>query len=112
LQSADAYKSIVIAYRNGSPVRLSDVARVVDGAQNDKLGAWMNTVPAVILNIQRQPAANVIKVADGVKAMLPQLQAALPAAVDVAVLSDRTVTIRASVNDVEFELTLAVILVV
>jgi multidrug efflux pump len=112
LQSADSYKNLVIAYRNGSPVRLSDVAQIVDGAQNEKLAAWMNTVPAVILNIQRQPAANVIEVADRVKAMLPQLQSALPAAVDVALLTDRTVTIRASVRDVEFELTLAVCLVV
>jgi multidrug efflux pump len=112
LQSADAYRNLVIAYRNGSPVRLTDVAKVVEGAQNDKLGAWMNTVPAVILNIQRQPAANVIEVVDRIKALLPQLQAALPPAIDVAVLTDRTVTIRASVRDVAFELTLAVILVV
>jgi multidrug efflux pump len=112
LQNADAYRSIVIAYKNGSPVRLSDVAQVVDGAQNSKLAAWMNTEPAVILNIQRQPAANVIEVVDRIKGLLPQLQAALPAAIDVAVLSDRTTTIRASVRDVEIELTLAVILVV
>src|SRR5262247_2262058 len=112
LQSADSYRNLVIAYRNGSPVRLTDVAKVVDGAQNDKLGAWMNTVPAVILNIQRQPAANVIEVVDRIKALLPQLQAALPPAIDVAVLTDRTVTIRASVRDVAFELTLAVVLVV
>src|SRR5215470_7993122 len=112
LQSADAYKNLVIAYRNGSPVRLTDVAQVVEGAQNDKLAAWMNTVPAVILNIQRQPAANVIEVVDGIKDVLPQLTNTLPASIDVAVLTDRTVTIRASVHDVEFELTLAVILVV
>src|SRR5499426_2181948 len=112
LQSADSYRNLVIAYRNGSPVRLTDVAKVVEGAQNDKLGAWMNTVPAVILNIQRQPAANVIEVVDRIKALLPQLQAALPPAIDVAVLTDRTVTIRASVRDVAFELTLAVVLVV
>jgi multidrug efflux pump len=112
LQSADSYKNLVIAYRNGSPVRLTDVAQIVDGAQNEKLAAWMNTVPAVILNIQRQPAANVIEVADRIKAMLPQLQSALPAAIDVALLTDRTVTIRASVRDVEFELALAVCLVV
>jgi multidrug efflux pump len=112
LQSADSYRNLVIAYRNGSPVRLTDVAKVVDGAQNDKLGAWMNTVPAVILNIQRQPAANVIEVVDRIKALLPQLQAALPPAIDVAVLTDRTVTIRASVRDVAIELTLAVVLVV
>src|ERR1700691_1709644 len=100
------------AYKNGSPVRLSDVGDVVDGAQNDKLGAWMNTVPALILNIQRQPGANVISVVEGIKALLPQLQASLPAAIDLSILTDRTVTIRASVQDVEFELTLAVLLVV
>ena len=112
LTNADAYKSLVIAYKNGSPVRLSDVAQVIDAAQNNKLAAWMNTVPAVILNIQRQPAANVIQVVDRIKVLLPKLQAALPSAVDVAVLTDRTVTIRASVRDVELELTFAVILVV
>jgi multidrug efflux pump len=112
LQSASAYKDLVIAYRNGSPVRLSDVAEAIDGAENDKLAAWMNRVPAVVLNVQRQPGANVIGVVDGIKALLPQLQSALPAAIDVAVLTDRTTTIRASVRDVEFELTLAVVLVV
>ncbi len=112
LQSADAYKNLVIAYKNGSPIRLSDVARIVDGTQNNKLGAWMNTVPAVILNIQRQPGANVIAVTDRIRTMLPQLASAMPAAVDVAVLTDRTVTIRSSVHDVEFELMLAVVLVV
>ncbi len=112
LQDADAYKNMVVAYKNGSPVRLSDVATVIDGAENTKLAAWMNTTPAVILNIQRQPGSNVIQVVDGIKALLPQLQASLPASIDVAVLTDRTVTIRASVRDVELELTLAVILVV
>jgi len=112
LHSGDDYKNIVVAYKNGAPVRLTDVASVVDGAQNTRLAAWMNTVPAVILNIQRQPAANVIEVVDRIKALLPQLQAALPAAIDVAVLTDRTTTIRASVRDVEFELMLAVVLVV
>ncbi|MBO0755076.1 MAG: efflux RND transporter permease subunit, partial [Bradyrhizobiaceae bacterium] len=112
LQSAEDYKDIIVAYKNGNPVRLSDVGEVIDGAENDKLAAWMNTVPAVILNVQRQPAANVILVVDRIKALLPQLQAALPSAIDVAVLTDRTTTIRASVRDVEFELTLAVILVV
>ncbi len=73
---------MVIAYKNGSPVHLSDVANVIEGAQNDKLAAWMNTTPAVILNVQRQPGANVIEVADRIKALLPQLQAALPAAID------------------------------
>src|SRR5262245_26229224 len=112
LQSADAYRDLVIAYKNGSPVRLSDVASVVDGAQNDYLAAWMNLTPAVILNIQRQPGANVIEVADRIRELLPQLTQGLPSAIDVALLTDRTVTIRASVRDVEFELTLAVVLVV
>ncbi len=112
LQNIDDYLGIVIAYKNGAPVHLGDVASVVNAAENDKLGAWMNTTPAVILNIQRQPGANVISVADGIKNLLPQLQASLPAAIDVAVLTDRTVTIRASVHDVEFELMLAVVLVV
>jgi multidrug efflux pump len=112
IRDAGDYKSLIVAYKNGSPVRLSDVGDVVDGAQNDKLGAWMNEVPAIILNIQRQPGANVISVVEGIKALLPQLQAALPAAIDVNILTDRTVTIRASVRDVEFELALAVLLVV
>jgi multidrug efflux pump len=106
------YRSLIVAYKNGSPVRLSDVGDVVDGAQNDKLGAWMNETPAIILNIQRQPGANVISVVAGIKALLPQLQATLPAAIDVNILTDRTITIRASVRDVEYELALAVILVV
>jgi len=112
IRNASDYKSLIVAYKNGSPVRLSDVGDVIDGAENNKLGAWMNTVPALILNIQRQPGANVISVVAGIKALLPQLQAALPAAIDMAILTDRTVTIRASVRDVEYELTLAVILVV
>src|ERR1700751_2308610 len=112
IRNAADYKSLIVAYKNGSPVRLSDVGDVIDGAQNDKLGAWMNDTPAIILNIQRQPGANVISVVDGIKALLPQLQASLPAAIDVAILTDRTVTIRASVGDVEYELSLAVILVV
>ena len=106
------YLELVIAYRNGAPVRLRDVATVVNGAENTKLAAWANLTPAVILNVQRQPGANVIQVVDGIKALLPQLQASLPSAVDVAVLTDRTATIRASVSDVEFELGLAVALVV
>jgi multidrug efflux pump len=106
------YLDLVIAYRNGNPVRLKDVGNVVSGAENTKLGAWANTTPAVILNVQRQPGANVIQVVDTIKALLPQLTSTLPAAVDVAVLTDRTTTIRASVSDVEFELGLAVALVV
>ena len=112
LQSADEYLDLVIAYKNGSPVHLRDVATVVDSAENNKLAAWQNTTPAVILNIQRQPGANVIDVVDRIKALLPDLQSSLPAAIDVAVMTDRTVTIRASVRDVEFELGLAVVLVV
>jgi len=112
IRNASDYSSLIVAYKNGSPVRLSDVGDVIDGAQNDKLGAWMNETPAIILNIQRQPGANVIAVVEGIKTLLPQLQASLPAAIDLNILTDRTVTIRASVQDVEFELTLAVILVV
>jgi multidrug efflux pump len=106
------YLDLVIAYRNGAPVRLKNVATVVNGAENTKLGAWANTTPAVILNVQRQPGANVIEVVDTIKRLLPQMTATLPSAVDVAVLTDRTVTIRASVTDVEFELALAIALVV
>ncbi|HVB18514.1 MAG TPA: MdtB/MuxB family multidrug efflux RND transporter permease subunit [Stellaceae bacterium] len=112
LKKASDYTDLVVAYRNGAPVRLADVASVTDGAQNTQLAGWMNTTPAVILNIQRQPGANVIEVVDRIQALLPQLQASLPAAVDVTVLTDRTTTIRASVDDVEFELGLAVLLVV
>ena len=112
LKSADEYKSMIVAYRNGSPVRLTDVADIVDGAENTRLAAWANKLPAIIVNIQRQPGANVIEVVDRIKQLLPQLQAALPAAIDVAVLTDRTVTIRASVHDVQFELFLAIALVV
>ena len=112
ISSPDQYLSLIVAYKNGAPVRLSDVGTVVSGAENDKLGAWMNATPAVIMNIQRQPGANVIDVVDRVKALLPQLQASLPASIDVNVLTDRTTTIRASVRDVEYELSLAVVLVV
>ena len=112
LKSAAEYKSIVVAYKNGSPVRLSDVADIVDSSENTRLGAWMNTDPAIILNVQRQPGANVIAVVDTITKLLPALEAALPAAIDVHVLTDRTTTIRASVHDVEFELVLAVVLVV
>ncbi|MEP9365956.1 MdtB/MuxB family multidrug efflux RND transporter permease subunit [Xanthobacter sp. VNH20] len=106
------YSDLVIAYRKGAPVRLSQVAEVIAGAENDKLAAWMNTTPAIILNIQRQPGANVIAVVDEIKALLPELTANLPSSVDVAVLTDRTTTIRASVRDVELELVLALVLVV
>ena len=112
LENAAQYAKIIIAYRNGEPVRLSDVANIVSGAENTKLGAWANTTPAILLNVQRQPGANIIEVVDRIKALLPQIASTLPSAVDVGVLSDRTVTIRASVADVEFELALAVVLVV
>jgi multidrug efflux pump len=112
LRSADEYKNIIVAYKNGAPVRLSDVADLVDDAENTKLGAWMNSTPALILNVQRQPGANVIAVVDAIKDLLPDIKTALPAGIQVDVLTDRTNTIRASVNDVEFELVLAVALVV
>ena len=112
LQSAVEYKKVVVAYRNGAPVYLSNVADVIEDAENTRLGAWMNDTQAIIMNIQRQPGANVIEVVDRIKALLPQLQGALPASVDVQVLTDRTVTIRASVKDVQFDLFLAIALVV
>jgi multidrug efflux pump len=112
LKTAGEYRKIVVAFRNGAPVLLSDVADVVEDAENVRLAAWMNDSPAIIMNIQRQPGANVIEVVDRVKQLLPQLQATLPAGVDLAVLTDRTVTIRASVRDVEIELLIAVALVV
>jgi multidrug efflux pump len=102
----------VVAYKNGAPVRLKDVATLVSGAENAKLGGWMNSEPALILNVQRQPGANVVDVVDRIHLVLPSLQADMPAGVDVAPLTDRTTTIRASVADVEFELVLAVMLVV
>ena len=112
IQNPDEYAKLVIAYRNGGPVLLSDVAKVTSGPENTKIASWMNTEPAVILNVQRQPGANVIQVVDGIQAVLPSLKDALPAAMDVTVLTDRTTTIRASVRDVEIELGLAVVLVV
>ncbi len=112
LLSGDQYRSIVVAYRNGSPVRLSDVASVVDGIENTYQAAWMNTDPAVIVNIQRQPGANIIGVVDRIKKLLPRLQDSLPSAVKLQILTDRTETIRASVRDVQFELMLTIGLVV
>ena len=112
LFTASKYRPIVIAFRNGAPVRLSDVAEAVDDAENVLQAAWMNNTPAVIVNIQRQPGANVIQVVDHIKALLPQLRGSLPSSVQVSILTDRTTTIRASVRDVEFELMLAVALVV
>jgi len=112
LMSSQDYAPIVIAYRNGAPVRLSDVATVTDDAENVREAAWMNSTPAVILNIQRQPGANIISVVDSIQRLLPQLRASLPQAIDVRVLTDRTTTIRASVRDVQFELMLTIALVV
>jgi multidrug efflux pump len=112
LLTSDGYRPLIIAYRNGAPVRLSDVATVFDGAENAKQAAWANEHPAVILNIQRQPGANIIAVVDRIKTLLPQLQASLPGAVHVQILTDRTTTIRASVDDVQFSLVLTIALVV
>ena len=112
LLSSQEYNGVIVAYRNGAPVRLSDVATAVDSAENVQQAAWVNTTPAVLLNIQRQPGANIISVADRIKKVLPQLQASMPAAVKLQILIDRTQTIRASVNDVQFELMLTVGLVV
>ena len=112
IQDPREYLDLVIAYKNGNPVRLKDVATVVNGAENTKLQAWANRTPAVVLNVQRQPGANVIQVVDTIKALLPQLTETLPSSINVAVLTDSTGTIRASVTDVEFELGLAIALVV
>jgi multidrug efflux pump len=112
IQTSDQYRSVIVAYRNGGPVRLSDVAEVVDGAENILQAAWMNTTPAVILNIQRQPGTNIIGVVDRINKLLPRLQASLPSSVKVTTLTDRTTTIRASVKDIQFELMLTVALVV
>jgi multidrug efflux pump len=112
LLTGPEYRSIVVAYRNGAPVRLSDVADVVDGVENVKQAAWMNDKPAVIVNIQRQPGANIIGVVDRIKRLLPQLRASLPSAIEITTLTDRTTTIRASVHDVEFTLILTIALVV
>lgn len=112
LLNSAAYKNVVVAYRNGAPVMLTDVARVVDGVENTNLAAWLNTTPAVILNIQRQPGANTIQVVDSIQSLLPQLESTLPRAVHVQIVADRTTAIRASVSDVRFELALAIGLVI
>ena len=112
LLTSAAYKSVVVAFRQGAPIMLSDVARVVDGVENEKLAAWQDTTPAVIVNIQRQPGANTIAVVDSIQKLLPQLESTLPQAIHVQVVTDRTTSIRASVRDVEFELLLAICLVV
>ena len=112
LVTVEDYKNLIVAYRNGAPVRLENVAQVVDSAENVRLGAWANLKPAIILNVQRQPGANVIATVDAIKERLPELQAGLPAALRLDVLSDRTTGIRASVDHVQLELMLAVMLVV
>ena len=111
ISSAD-YRKVVVAYRNGAPVMLTDVAEIIDGVENNKLAAWMNQTPAVILNIQRQPGANTINVVKSIKKLLPQLEANLPASIRVTTLTDLTTAIQASVDDVEFELLLTIGLVV
>ncbi len=112
IRDAVDYGTVVVAYKNGAPVRLRDVATLVSGAENAKLGGWMNSTPALIVNVQRQPGANVVDVVDRIQELLPTLQNSMPAGVDVTVLTDRTTTIRASVKDVQFELVLSVVLVV
>ena len=112
LISSDDYRSVIVAYRNGAPVKLTDVAQVVDDVENEKQAAWMNLTPAVILNVQRQPGANTISVVKSIKALLPQLEPNLPASIQVTTLTDLTTAIQASVDDVEFELMLTIGLVV
>ena len=112
LVSSTDYRSVVVAYRNGAPVMLTDVAEIIDDVENNKQAAWMNETPAVILNVQRQPGANTISVVKSIKLLLPQLEANLPASVDVTTLTDLTTAIEASVSDVEFELMLTIGLVV
>jgi multidrug efflux pump len=112
ITTAADFRDVVLAYRNGAPVMLKDVSNVIDGVENSELSAWMNKVPAVIVNIQRQPGANIINVVDSIKALLPKLRATIPPIIKIAVLTDRTTTVRASVSDVEFELMLCVALVV
>ena len=112
LVTSGDYKQVVVAYRNGAPVMLTDVAKIVDGVENAKLAAWVNYTPAIIVNIQRQPGANTIQVVNSIEKLLPQLESTLPLAVHVQTTTDRTVDIRASVKDVEFELMLVIVLVV
>ncbi|MDH0757024.1 MdtB/MuxB family multidrug efflux RND transporter permease subunit [Pseudomonas juntendi] len=112
LRSPEEYANLILAYNNGAPLRLKDVAEIVDGAENERLAAWANENHAVLLNIQRQPGANVIEVVDRIKALLPSITDNLPAGLDVSVLTDRTQTIRAAVKDVQHELLIAIVLVV
>ncbi|WP_206093319.1 efflux RND transporter permease subunit, partial [Pseudomonas viridiflava] len=108
LKSPEEYANLILAYKYGAPLRLKDVAQIVDGAENERLAAWANRNQAVLLNIQRQPGANVIDVADRIKTLLPGITDNLPAGLDVTVLTDRTQTIRASVTDVQHELLIAI----
>ncbi|MGL6021369.1 MAG: efflux RND transporter permease subunit, partial [Gibbsiella quercinecans] len=112
MKSAEDYRALIVAYQNGAPVRLRDVATIEQGAENTYLAAWANKQQAIVLNIQRQPGANVITTTDSIRAMLPALVKSLPKSVDMQILTDRTTTIRASVSDVQFELVLAIALVV
>ena len=112
MQSAEEYRKLIVAYQNGAPIRLGDVATIEQGAENRWLGAWANKEQAIVMNVQRQPGANILDTADSIRAMLPQLTASLPKSVEVKVLSDRTTNIRASVSDTQFELMLAIALVV
>ncbi len=112
LRSADEYRALIIGYKNNAPVYLSSVAELLDGAENERLAAWHNLTPAIIMNIQRQPGANIIRVADDIKRLLPQLRSSLPGNVEVQVLTDRTLTTRATVADVRTELFLSVGLVI
>jgi multidrug efflux pump len=112
ITTSDDYRQVVVSYVNGAPVRLGDVAKVIDGIENTQQAAWMNRTPAVIVNIQRQPGANIIEVVNRIKELLPKLRTTIPASIDLAILTDRTTTVRASVADVEFELLLCILLVV
>ena len=112
LLTAEQYRQLVVTYRNGAPVFLTDVATVLDGVENVRQAAWVNTTPAVILNIQRQPGANIIEVVESIKKLLPQLKTSLPSSINIQILTDRTVTIRASVNDVQWEMMMTIGLVV
>ncbi|HAU8264210.1 TPA: MdtB/MuxB family multidrug efflux RND transporter permease subunit [Kluyvera intermedia] len=112
MQSAEEYRRLIVAYQNGAPIRLGDIATVEQGAENSWLGAWANKQRAIVMNVQRQPGANIINTADSIRAMLPQLTSSLPKSVEVKVLSDRTTNIRASVSDTQYELMLAIALVV
>jgi len=112
LRSAEEYRNIIVAYKNGAPIYLTDIADVIEDAENARLAAWMNDTPAIIVSVQKQPGANVIEVVDAVKKILPQLTASLPASIETQLLTDRTTTIRASVHDTQFELMLAIALVV